>query len=460
MTTFSPSESRGAQLDLTGKPRPARQLRKSASTPLHLVQRDLDLLTAIHDFGGVLTTLQLACLFWGPDLNRRLRGLGIAQPTIEHWTQMYAAGHLYEKLELFKWLHRLNRLRQSQRISHADQKLIAWLEEVAPAARAELVQWLDQQMATGPDSWLKEVIAQDQRPPQAFLARPQLPSDFVSSACKTRLQYCVKAGLLQPHEQAIRRAEGRAQTCFFLKRKGFNLVAQAKGVDPKTLDFKTAGAYGILHLNHRLAINDFRIALQLHAARKGYQIVEWVDDNDLRRLLNKEKVTLLRLVRDPKTGEQREVEEAHGLKIPDSYFVLDMGMAGVRHCFFELDNQTLTLKYTNANAKDYAGKIRILSTFYKGRYKELFPEAGSSMWLLTVTTGSEARLQHLKRTAEGVVGKNNRAADRYWFTTTAQILLWKAYFSTALFDPIWLRGGDERRWSLDEVEQGRAAGSA
>ena len=452
MTTLSPTPSKGAQLDLTGKPRPTRQPRQSTSSGLRLVQRDLDVLTAIHDFGGVLTTLQLACLFWGPDLNRRLRGMGIAQPTIEEWTQAYAAGHLYEKLELFKWLQRLNRLRQSQRISHAEQKLIAWLEEVTPAARVELVQWLDQQMATGPEAWLKAVIAHERCPPQAFLQRPQLPSDFVSSACKARLQYLVKAGLLQPHEQAIRRAEGRAQICFFLKRKGFNLVAQAKGVDPKTLDFKTAGAYGTLHLNHRLAINDFRIAMQLHATRKGYQIVEWVDDNALRRRLNKEKVTLVRLARDPKTGEQREVEEVHGLKIPDSYFVLDMGTAGVRHCFFELDNQTLTLEYTNANAKDYAGKIRILSTFYKGRYKELFPEAGASMWLLTVTTGSEARLQHLKRTAESVVGKNNRAADRYWFTTAAQIPLWEKYFSTALFDPIWLRGGDERRWSLDEVK--------
>ncbi len=459
MDTLSHNEPTGTQLDLSGKPVPAQSQRgRKQGNPLRLVQRDLDLLTAIHDFGGVLTTVLLACLFWGPDLSRRLRGLGIAEATIQRWVQRYPAGDLYAKIELCKWLQTLNRLRQTQRVGNAQQKLITWLEGLGPTVREELVNWLDQQMAKNPAVWLTEVIEQEKCPPQAFLERPQFPSDFVSSACKARLRYLVKAGLLQPHEQAIRLSEGRAQTCYFLTRKGFNLVAQAKGVDPKILDFKTAGAYGTLHLNHRLAINHFRIAMQLHAVRKGYRIVEWEDDNALRRRLQKEKVTLLRLVRDPKTGDQEEKAEEHRLKIPDSYFVLDMGEAGVRHCFLELDNQTLTLDYTNANAKDYASKIRILAAFYKGRYKELFPAAGDSMWFLTVTTGSETRLQHLKATAEGVIGRQNRAADRYWFTTVAQIPLWEEYFGTALFAPIWVRGGDNKRWALDEMGQGRATG--
>ena len=459
MDTLSQNKPTGTQLDLSDKAVPAQLQRgRKQANPLRLVQRDLDLLTAIHDFGGVLTTIQIACLFWGPDLGRRLRGLGIAEPTIQRWLQRYPAGALYEQIELYKWLQALNRLRQFQRLSNAQQKQITWLEGLRPNARAELVTWLDQQLSRNPDTWLTIAIEQKRRLPEAFRQRPQFPSDFVSSACKTRLRYLAQTGLLQPHEQAIRLSEGRAQTCYFLTRKGFNLVAQAKGVDPKTLDFKAAGAYGSLHLSHRLAINHFRIAMQLHVAHKGYRIVEWEDDNALRRRLQKEKVTLLRLVRDPKTGDQEEKAEEHRLKIPDSYFVLDMGEAGVRHCFLELDNQTLTLDYTNANAKDYASKIRILAAFYKGRYKELFPAAGDSMWFLTVTTGTETRLQHLKATAEGVFGRQNRAADRYWFTTMDQIPLWEEYFGTALFAPIWLRGGDNRYWALDEVEQGRATG--
>lgn len=450
------TETQSVQLDLNGQPVSPKQPRTSEKTAApRLVQRDLDLLAAIHDFGGVLTTIQLAALFWGPDLQRRLVGWGIPLQQIRHWLEQFSFSYLDQKIEMLKWGQKLIRLRTAQQVSRNDRKLVAWLHELDSAVANELVQWLDQQAASLAVGWLTLATEADIQPPQAFALRPRYPSDFVSSACKTRLSYLAKAGLIRPHEQAIRRSEGRAQTCWYLTRKGFNVVAELKGVNPKVLDYKPAGAYGALHLSHRLAINEFRIAMQCQAARKGYQIVEWLDDNQLRRMLAKEKVTLTRLVRDPQTGERAEVAEKHGLKVPDSYLVLNMGDAGVRHCFLELDNQTLTLEYTQGSAKDYASKIRILAAFYKDRYKELFPEAGDSMWYLTVTTGSQERLRHLKTTAEGVIGKQNRAVDRYWFTTTAQIPLWEEYFSTALFEPIWLRGGDDKPWALDEQGQHR-----
>ncbi len=97
------------------------------------------------------------------------------------------------------------------------------------------------------------------------------------------------------------------------------------------------------------------------------------------------------------------------MKIPDGYFWLDMGEGGQRHCFVELDNQTLTLNYSDANPKDFAQKIRTMSAFYRsGRYKETFPDANGSMWYLTVTTGSERRMQHLRQTAEKVIGRTTR----------------------------------------------------
>ncbi len=396
-----------------------------------------------------MTTVLLAVLFWGPDLKRRLAGWGSTPQQVQTWLDRFPAAYLDQKIEMLKWGQKLSRLRISQQVARNDRKLVAWLHELERQVADELVRWLNQQAAMPSTAWLAQAIDSDQQPPQAFTIRPRYPSDFVSSACKARLQYLTKVGLIQPYDQAVRRAEGRAQTCYYLTRQGFNVVAQAKGVDPKALDYKPAGAYGLLHLSHRLAINEFRIALQLQAARKGYTILHWVDDNQLRKLLAKETVELTRLGRDRQTGERLEIKETHGVKVPDSYFVLEM--QGVqRHCFLELDNQTLTLAYTQTNAKDFAGKIRILAAFYKGRYKEIFPEAGDSMWLLTVTTGSKERLRHLKATVEGVVGKQNKAADRYWFATAAQIPLWEDYFSTALFEPIWLRGGDDRHWALDE----------
>ena len=128
-----------------------------------------------------------------------------------------------------------------------------------------------------------------------------------------------------------------------------------------------------------------------------------------------------------------------------------MGKDGQRHCFVELDNQTLTLNYSDANPKDYAQKIRTMSAFYRsGRYKETFPEANGSMWYLTVTTGSERRMQHLRQTAEKVIGLHNKAVDRYWFTTMNRIPTWQDYFAAAVFTPIWQRAGQERLWALDE----------
>ena len=99
-------------------------------------------------------------------------------------------------------------------------------------------------------------------------------------------------------------------------------------------------------------------------------------------------------------------------------FWLDLGEAGQRHCFIEFDNQTLTLSSSGDLVKDYAAKIRTLSAFYRsGRYAEVFPDAGDSMWLLTITSGGERRRQNLMQTTQRVIGRGNRALDRYWFAS-------------------------------------------
>jgi len=448
----TPHQPQGTQLTLEGKPTPAEQARvtKQPIGTLRLVPRDLQVLTAIHEYGGCLTTVQIAMLFWPPDLRRRLAMWGSPQPHIEAWLATYPPAFLLTIVDALIWGQKINRLRQSQQVCKAEAKLVAWLHSLDPRLAEDLVPWLDSLAAVAQEVWLAQAIEQQRQPPQAFFRRPRFPSDSVSSACKSRLQALVAKGLLEPQEQPVKLSEGRAQTVYFLTRKGFTLVAEAKGMNPKALDYKAAGAYGPLHLAHRLLINHFRIALTSQCALKQYRIVDWVDDNQLRRLLAKEKVTLTRLVRDPQTGEQQENKEHHVLKVPDGFFIVEMGTGVRRHCFLEIDNQSLTLE-SSTNTKDYASKIRVLSAFYKGRYKELFPSAGDSMWLLTVTTGSEERLKHLKATAEGVIGQQNKAVDRYWFTTTDRIPTWEDYFNTAIFRPIWLRGGSDRLWSLDET---------
>lgn len=425
------------------------------SSSARLVIRDIDVLTAICDFGGVLTTVQLAVLFWPPDLKRRLAGWGSTPQQTRDCLVQYPPTYIDRMIEMLKWGQKLKRLRAEQNVKKNDRKLVEWLRGLSPDLADDLIKWLDTLTEHTSTNWLAQAIAQDYQPPRAFAQRPRFPSEFVSSACKTNLKRLVDQGFIVPYDQPVRPSEGRAMTCFYLSPSGLELVAQAKRVPSKALDYKPAGAYGALHLGHRQEINNFRIAMHLHSLRLGYRVVEWIDDNQLRRMLAKEKVTLWRRKYDPETREVQEIKEIHAVKVPDGYFVLDMGAAGRRHCFLELDNQTLTLQYRGDSTKDYASKIRILAAFYKQGYKQLFPDAGDSMWLLTVTTGGQQRLHHLKATAEEVVGVENRAADRYWFTTADQISTWQDYFGTSIFGRIWLRGGDHGLWALDDPPTGK-----
>ncbi len=139
------------------------------------------------------------------------------------------------------------------------------------------------------------------------------------------------------------------------------------------------------------------------------------------------------------------------------YVWLDLGKAGQRHCFIEFDNQTLTIDTRQDSTKDFAHKIRTMSAFYRsGRYHELFPQAGDSMWYLTITSGGQTRLNNLKAATENVIDSRNRGADRYWFTTKDSIHTWQNYFSTSIFTPVWLRAGQEKLWALDEVIESSA----
>ena len=428
-----------------------RRRRRGQARKYTLTQRDLTLLSSILEFGGVLTTIQLSTLLWPPDVGRRLAGLGVSGAQIAAWIDAYPPAYLTDKREQMKWGLRVNRVRDKMNRNKADIKLVEWISGLEPLLQEELRIWLDELAAVDTAAWLTTAVTEDRQPPHAFTLRYRQPSDDVSSACKTRLRYLAGQGLIELQEQATRLAAGRAQACWFLTREGRNVLARTRGIKANTLDWKRPGAYGTLHLAHRLAVNDFRIAVELACRHKGYVIRRWLDDNQLKRMLEQEKVTLMRMVRDAASGSMQQVAEEQRLRIPDGFFWLDMGDGRERHCFFELDNATLTLRYTNANPKDFAQKIRTLSAFYRsGRYKELFPEAGDSMWLLTVTTGSEKRCRHLKETAEQVIGAHSRAQDRYWFACITDIPTWEDPFTEAVFQPIWWRAGEEKRWRLDE----------
>jgi hypothetical protein len=423
------------------------------STVLQLTSRDLELMWTIYEFGGVLTTVQLAVLFWPPDLTRRLAHLQLSDDEIATISEMYKSGVINQAVELYKWITRINRMREKG-VSKSDIRLHEYLEHVHKAdlgAYHQIEALCVQIASTTPNVWIFTWLEQANSLPVAYVKRPQYASEFVSSACKSRLKALAEYGVIEPIEQPTRLSEGRAQSCWFLTRRGRNMLAQMHDVRPSSLDWKPAGAYGTLHLGHRLLLNDLRLAVVVACRDRGYTLKQWVDDNQLKRMLVSEKVKLVRLVRDENTNQRHETVETYALKIPDGYFWIDLGKNGPRHCFVELDNQTLTIADNHDSAKDYAQKIRTMSAFYRsGRYKEIFPDADGYMWYLTVTTGNQRRMLNLKQTTEKVIGLHNKAVDRYWFSTMNQIPTWDDYFASAVFTPIWQRAGQDRIWSLDE----------
>src|SRR5690606_21561682 len=108
-----------------------------------LTQRDLNLLATLHDFGGVLTTVQLSTLHWPPDVGRRLASWQVPAVCVAEWLALYPPAYLVAKVEQLKWGQRVNRVREKTKRSKADLKLVEWIAGHTPLIQEELRIWLD-----------------------------------------------------------------------------------------------------------------------------------------------------------------------------------------------------------------------------------------------------------------------------------------------------------------------------
>lgn len=395
--------------------------------PISLTERDDQMLDALQSF-GILTTLQLAMLFFPPDLERRLAWWNLNDEQIAKVRTQYSAGRLYERMELGKWL-----LGNVQKAGQAHQLDITWQRMIQ----------MEHSLC------LHELLQCDLPLPFPFVNRTQMPSDFISSACKQRLRYLFDAGYLDAEEQPTRLREGRKPTLWALSKKGAQHLAQLRGLSLRDIGWRSIRSYAPALQQHRLDNNDIRISFVLAAERHGWQIRRWVDDDELRRFHSQpsERVTWQR----PKYNGQPAGEwvEEEGAMVADHYVWLDTGKNW--HNFIECDRGTKTGQYAETDRNDFARKIRAFSAYYKsGRFAITYPEAGKSMRVLVITT-SEARLQNLKSITENVVAQmsqNEREIEsgliRYWFTTFEHLRpTWYDWFSesTILDAPVWLRAG-------------------
>ena len=207
---------------------------------------------------------------------------------------------------------------------------------------------------------------------------------------------------------------GRGRTIYCLDKRGAELLAEEPTISKADLRWNRKNHQVTSQfMEHSLAVNDVRIALELSCRELACQITEWIDEHDLKKAHTRDQ-------------ELVHVEGARGIKqrvavVPDGYFVLQAGNRRA-HVFLEVDRATIT-------NKRWMQRVRAYDAYYRsGRYETRYQTR--SLRVLTVTTGEE-RLANLKKATEKAGG-----GMMYRFTTfnrvTAEDILTK---------PIWRIAG-------------------
>jgi len=129
---------------------------------------------------------------------------------------------------------------------------------------------------------------------------------------------------------------GSAEVVYILGKEGVQRLAKEKGIDRREVNemrvrFQEPKS---LFLDHYLEINQFRVALRVAARSKGYKLLEWKYETDLKIKVEGELPRVIR-VKDPeKTGRFIPV-------VPDGFFGLETPDGKPHYFFLEVDRGTM-----------------------------------------------------------------------------------------------------------------------
>jgi len=236
----------------------------------------------------------------------------------------------------------------------------------------------------------------------------------ISTRCQRRLQLLYHHGYLHREEQPQRLAEGRKPLVYFLDGKGARLLSELRRGQEEEITWKKKdNRISPMFLEHLLATNDVRIAIQLAAEKHALTLERWLEEKTLKSSAMKDYV----LATWTDGGGRRQQRRL--AVVPDGYFVLSHD-AHRGHFFLEIDLATEPGKRWAHKVRAYLAYIR--SGLYQRRYQT------RSLRILTVTTGPK-RLANLVRTSESVGG-----GALFWFTKLGEVSA-----GAVLHRPIWRR---------------------
>ena len=211
--------------------------------------------------------------------------------------------------------------------------------------------------------------------------------------------------------------QGTSQALYLLAKRGANLVARELGIDFGDIRWRESHNYvGSIFLEHRLVLNQVRIAFAIAAPKHGYAIERWVTEEELKASPDYVFIATA-------GGSRRRVPV-----IPDGYFVFNLVDRRAHFCL-EVDRATVPNKRWRQRVQAYLAYVQ------SGKYRQRF--STRSLRVLTVTTGQK-RLANLKKTTESAGGES-----MFWFTT-----LRHATAEQSLTESIWQIAGREGFYSL------------
>ncbi len=226
--------------------------------------------------------------------------------------------------------------------------------------------------------------------------------DAVSLLVNSEYLTAIKRPTLDPYAPNI---------VYALAQRGASLVADRLGIDRRSVTWrKHQNQVGLQFLDHRLAVNDVRIALTMGLARLGGRVEYWWYEFKIEESID-----------DPD-------ELAPPLKLrPDAYVRC---RARVRGCHFFLEVDLATESHPR-----FASKIRRYlaykdSTLFRAHI------GGKAFRVLTVVPGP-TRLRALKRVVE-----NERGKKMFWFATLPDVT------EQNIDAPIWQLAGENDRAAL------------
>lgn len=249
-----------------------------------------------------------------------------------------------------------------------------------------------------------------------------------TSRCRHRLKMLFQLGYLHRVEQPTRLSEGRKPLLHLLDKKAVPILADELGVFVEEIDWKPSdNRIGWQFIEHTLAINDFRIAIDLAADQNRFQVSTWLDEKTLKRKEMKERVHI--------TGPDGASQ--YVTVVPDGYFRLTADGYDYDR-FVEIDLGTETGRSSKFGRRTFLRKLRGYAAFYRSdNYEKKY--GTDAIGVLTVTT-SKRRLANL---IDLVPDADEEGSDMFWFTTLDRISA-----RTVLTEPIWEIAGKKGKHSL------------